>query len=132
MIEKTRISTSKLDPEFIKTLADFVEFFKALKIPYWLGGGIYKCLYQKKYECIKRLWREKYAEGNKFSKHDIDIYVLAKDKKIINKKSNLLKSKGYRVFCKSLRKSAFYSLNRNRIEITYLFQSAFDRRLFYF
>lgn len=132
MIEKTRISTYKLDPEFIKTLADFVEFFKTLKIRYWLGGGIYKCLYQKKYGCIKRLWREKYTKKKKFSKHDIDIYVLVKDKKLINKNANLLKPKGYRILCKAQRKTAFYSLTRNRIEITYLFQSAFDRRLFYF
>jgi len=78
---------NKLPEEQLEILKECVEFFKSIGIDYWLAGGLFQLIKQKKYKEIKKAWKKR--------EHDIDFHIKLEDKEIIKTNFKKLKDKGF-------------------------------------
>lgn len=97
-------------------------FFEKISVDYWLGGGLLRCLEEKKYKDINKKWKN----------HDIDFHVKMFNRPTIICNLDILASKGYTCVYNNYRKLAFCNKAGRRVEFPFLYPSKTDPRLVFF
>ncbi len=116
------IAGRKIPGDLVESLRDFNDFFKKLKIKFWVGGGLLQKIHNHECREISNNWQN--------SLHDIDFFCMIKDKAKIES-SDFLAKKGYQR-CGDYVYKTRYSLNGKPLEIIYFQESSLDDDIIYY
>jgi len=110
--------------EIIKEVRDF---FRSIKIDYWLGGGLFQRIKEKRFSDIEKNWKN-IQSNNKG--HDVDFYIMACDIEQLRSKLEVLLKKGYELNGNGwfFNKLAIIK-NKQPIDILFLFNSFIDNKV---
>lgn len=111
---------SPLPEGLISILRECCGFFENDGIKYWLGGGLFQCIKEGRFDEIRQSWDKK--------EHDIDFYVMASD---ISRIKACASDLGYEMVSDVSYKLALKK-NGHSIEFIYIFSAPTDDRVVYF
>ena len=109
----------------LSILRECCEVFENNGIKYWLGGGLFQCIKEERFDEIQQSWEHRTEQGKG---HDIDFYITASDIYGVKERFGDL---GYKVVSDAAHKLALRK-NDQDVEFIYILPAPIDDRVVYF
>ena len=109
----------------LSIIRECCEVFENNGIKYWLGGGLFQCIKEERFDEIQQSWEHRTEQGKG---HDIDFYITASDIYGVKERFGDL---GYKVVSDAAHKLALRK-NDQDVEFIYILPAPIDDRVVYF
>ena len=113
----------------VSILRECCEFFENNGIRHWLGGGLFQCIKEGRFDEIQQSWEHRTERGKG---HDVDFYITASDiYRVKERVEDLVRGLDYKIVSDDPHKLVLRK-NSQEIEFVYIFPAPVDNKVVYF